>query len=207
VWIDGSLVIDAWTDHAPREDSGTAALQAGVLHDVVIEYYDSGDYAVAQLLWESASQIKQIVPTGRLYPPAPPNAPPYAVDDLSGTLTLYPVPIEVLANDLDDQGELDPTTVVATDGISGTTSVDPVTGVVTYTPDGVTTGSDAFYYSVADLDGAISTLENLLRRHPDDGTLAALLDLPDNDLWDIVSGRSDCFDGSLRGIVARLRAS
>jgi len=50
-------------------------------------------------------------------------------------------------------------------------------------------------------------LERYLRRHPDDGTLAALLDLPDNDLWDIVSGRSDCFDGSLRGIVARLRAS
>ena len=34
-----------------------------------------------------------------------------------------------------------------------------------------------------------------------------LLELPDNDLWDIVSGRSDRYDGRLRGIVARLRAS
>ena len=50
-------------------------------------------------------------------------------------------------------------------------------------------------------------LERYLRLHPDDGELAELLELPDNELWDIVSGRSDRFDGSLRGIVARLRAS
>jgi antitoxin CptB len=50
-------------------------------------------------------------------------------------------------------------------------------------------------------------LERYLRRHPGDGELAELLDLPDNELWDIVSGRSDRFDGRLRDIVARLRAS
>jgi len=49
-------------------------------------------------------------------------------------------------------------------------------------------------------------LERYLRRHPDDGELVALLGLPDNELWDIVSGRSDRYDGSLKGIVARLRA-
>jgi antitoxin CptB len=36
--------------------------------------------------------------------------------------------------------------------------------------------------------------------------LEALLDLPDNDLWDVISGRSDAFDSRLRDIVARLRA-
>ena len=49
-------------------------------------------------------------------------------------------------------------------------------------------------------------LERYLRAHPDDGELAPLLELADNDLWDIVSGRSDRYDGGLRGIVARLRA-
>ena len=34
----------------------------------------------------------------------------------------------------------------------------------------------------------------------------ALLDLPDNHLWDIVAGRSDEFDPRLTPIVARLRA-
>jgi antitoxin CptB len=33
-----------------------------------------------------------------------------------------------------------------------------------------------------------------------------LLDLEDNDLWDIVSGRSDRYDARHGGIVARLRA-
>jgi antitoxin CptB len=38
------------------------------------------------------------------------------------------------------------------------------------------------------------------------GPLEALLDLPDNDLWDVVNGRSEAFDPRLRDIVARLRA-
>jgi antitoxin CptB len=37
--------------------------------------------------------------------------------------------------------------------------------------------------------------------------LSELLDLPDNDLWDIVSGRSDGFEPKFNGIVARLRAA
>jgi antitoxin CptB len=49
-------------------------------------------------------------------------------------------------------------------------------------------------------------LERYLRQYPEDAQLEALLELPDNDLWDIVSGRSDRYDGSLRDIVARLRA-
>ena len=49
-------------------------------------------------------------------------------------------------------------------------------------------------------------LQRYLERNPQDAELCALLDLPDNDLWDIVSGRSERYDGRLRGIVARLRA-
>jgi antitoxin CptB len=49
-------------------------------------------------------------------------------------------------------------------------------------------------------------LERYLRQYPEDAELEPLLDLPDNDLWDIVSGRSDRYDGRLQGIVARLRA-
>jgi antitoxin CptB len=50
-------------------------------------------------------------------------------------------------------------------------------------------------------------LERYLQRNPEDPELAALLDLPDNDLWDIVSGRSERYDARFRDIVARLRAS
>jgi antitoxin CptB len=50
-------------------------------------------------------------------------------------------------------------------------------------------------------------LERYLRAHPADTELSELLELPDNDLWDIVSGRSDRYDGRFAAIVARLRAS
>jgi len=37
--------------------------------------------------------------------------------------------------------------------------------------------------------------------------LVALLDLPDNDLWDIIAGRSDQYDRRFEETVARLRAA
>jgi antitoxin CptB len=50
-------------------------------------------------------------------------------------------------------------------------------------------------------------LSRYVARHPDDGELTQLLDLPDNDLWDIVAGRSDNYAPHLRQVVARLRAA
>ena len=52
-------------------------------------------------------------------------------------------------------------------------------------------------------------LQDFVEQHLVDGDLKALndlLELEDNDLWDIVSGRSDRFDARHGGIVARLRA-
>ena len=37
--------------------------------------------------------------------------------------------------------------------------------------------------------------------------LSELLDLPDNDLWDIIAGRSDRYDRRFQETVARLRAA
>ena len=49
-------------------------------------------------------------------------------------------------------------------------------------------------------------LEKYLQKFPADPELSEFLDLGDNDLWDIVSGRSDRYDRKFAGIVARLRA-
>ncbi len=37
--------------------------------------------------------------------------------------------------------------------------------------------------------------------------LGELLDMPDNDLWDIVAGRSDDYASHLKEVVAQLRAA
>ena len=52
-------------------------------------------------------------------------------------------------------------------------------------------------------------LNDFIERHLQEKDLHALndlLELEDNDLWEIVSGRSDRFDARHGGIVARLRA-
>ena len=49
-------------------------------------------------------------------------------------------------------------------------------------------------------------LEKYLESNPYDAELVEFLELQDNDLWDIVSGRSDRYDARHGGIVARLRA-
>ena len=50
-------------------------------------------------------------------------------------------------------------------------------------------------------------LERYRSRNPGDADLWALLDLPDNDLWDIISGRSEAYDEGLKDVVGRLRAA
>ena len=50
-------------------------------------------------------------------------------------------------------------------------------------------------------------LSRYVARHPDDAELGELLELPDNDLWDIVAGRSDDYASHLSEVVARLRAA
>ncbi|HSH28864.1 MAG TPA: Ig-like domain-containing protein [Thiohalobacter sp.] len=81
---------------------------------------------------------------------------PVANDDSTTTLINAAVTIDVLSNDTDENDNIDPTTVVATDGSNGTTSVDPVTGEITYTPSFGITGQDTFTYTVRDAGGLIS---------------------------------------------------
>ena len=89
--------------------------------------------------------------------------PPVAGNDVAGLLNVNPsassVIIDVLANDsATAPATLAPATVVAGVATHGTTSVNPTTGAITYTlnPAFVGSGSDAFTYTVADSNGAIS---------------------------------------------------
>ncbi|MEM9301594.1 MAG: Ig-like domain-containing protein [Pseudomonadota bacterium] len=65
--------------------------------------------------------------------------------------------IEVLANDIDSDGTIDPTTVtIVTQPANGSVEVDGVTGVVTYTPGVMFAGMDSFTYTVRDNDALTS---------------------------------------------------
>ena len=50
-------------------------------------------------------------------------------------------------------------------------------------------------------------LERYLKGADIDPRLSELLDMPDNDLWDIVAGRSDDYPPHFKQVVAQLRAA
>ncbi len=87
----------------------------------------------------------------------PGNVPPLANNDAATTPEDQAVALNVLGNDSDTDGSLDPGSVtVATAPGHGTTSVNTADGVITYAPHANYYGSDSFTYTVRDDDGAIS---------------------------------------------------
>ena len=102
------------------------------------------------------------------------NDPPVAVNDSGNTSEDTPVAIDILANDRDDDGSLDSTSVIFIDEPTGSSLsadsktlivpgegeyvVDPATGVVTFTPLTNYNGTPTpVQYQVADDDGATTT--------------------------------------------------
>ncbi|MEK0316084.1 PA14 domain-containing protein [Cohnella sp. 56] len=68
LWVNGTMVIDHYGDHAASDRSGTISLTAGTKYTIKIEYYNNQPGAVMKLYWEYPGQAKQIVPQSRLYP-------------------------------------------------------------------------------------------------------------------------------------------
>jgi glucose/arabinose dehydrogenase len=79
LWINGVLIIDNWTDHAPTENTGTINLTAGQRYDVRMEFYENIGGAVAKLLWSAPGLAKEAVPQAQLFtgsaPPPPSSSP------------------------------------------------------------------------------------------------------------------------------------
>jgi len=87
----------------------------------------------------------------------PINDGPTALDDLSETDENEPVKIDILTNDSDPDGSINPRSVnIIQDPTHGTVDVDPTTGVVTYSPSNRSCESDVFTYIVEDNEGATS---------------------------------------------------
>ena len=86
---------------------------------------------------------------------APANQPPVATDDSAATLQRSAVTIDVLANDVDPDGDL-LSIISATNGANGNVTINP-DGSLTYAPKGKFTGTDWFEYRVSDgIDSAMA---------------------------------------------------
>jgi len=87
----------------------------------------------------------------------PVNDVPTASDDTAVTDEDTPVLVDLLANDMDVDGNLDPTTAVIQSGPANGTLVKNGDGLFTYTPKPNFNGADNFDYQVCDTDGACDT--------------------------------------------------
>lgn len=69
LWINGTQIFNKTTDTSDTvtEVSGTITLEAGKRYPIQLEYYESYSAASIKLLWSTASQTKEIIPTNRLY--------------------------------------------------------------------------------------------------------------------------------------------
>lgn len=85
------------------------------------------------------------------------NQPPVAMDDSDMTTAGQSTRTDVLDNDSDEDGRLEPSTVQVESGPSSGTASANNDGSVTYTPDDGFTGQDSYTYTVADDDGATSS--------------------------------------------------
>lgn len=92
--------------------------------------------------------------------PASANGTPRTVDDTASTLPGVPVGLPVLSNDVAGVGipfKIDSLTVSGTTPAQGSWTVNPVTGIITFTPAPGFVGTATANYTVTDLDGKTST--------------------------------------------------
>lgn len=85
--------------------------------------------------------------------------PPVAGTDSTVTAQDTAVTIDVAANDTDEDGNLDPTTTVATTFPGHGTTTNNGDGTITYTPESGYNGMDRFLYRICDTGGIVATSE------------------------------------------------
>jgi uncharacterized repeat protein (TIGR03806 family) len=75
LWVNGQLLVNDWADQAPTTFSGQITLAAQQRYNIVMDYYQDGGGAVAQLSWSSPSTGPMTtIPESQLYPVT--NPPP-----------------------------------------------------------------------------------------------------------------------------------
>jgi glucose/arabinose dehydrogenase len=118
LWVNGTLVVNNWTDHSQTENCGNINLTQDQYYSIKLEFYDSGWTATAILRWQTPTIAKQVVPQVQLYPngsnPAPtptstptptpttaptatPTVPPTATPTVTPTVTATVVPTTTVA--------------------------------------------------------------------------------------------------------------
>lgn len=91
------------------------------------------------------------------------NQPPVTLDDSAETPAATTLTLDILANDSDSEGALDPSSVsLMSLPAHGSVNLDEVTGRLTYAPDAGFRGEDRLTYVVRDAEGLVSPVAEVI---------------------------------------------
>ncbi len=181
LWLDGTLVLDAWSDRAPGHTAVKSKLEAGSRYAIKLEFYERTGAAAAKLMWSTASTGRQPVPEGWLHPPEAPPLPSV------GPGAAAPGRDPSLASEAGEKGD------AAADGARSTGSrTAGLPGGVT----GVTTVLELPATAAVDRLGAWDSMGSELYCENRRGALDFDLAVPENDLYriEIEGGSHSPFD-------------
>ena len=99
LWVNGQQLVNDWTGHSPKENSGTITLVAGQKYNIVMEYFDQTSGASAMLSWSAPSVAKAIIPKSQLFLPLVQAAPLAAANNkiIAETLSAVVAPNPVMS--------------------------------------------------------------------------------------------------------------
>jgi len=76
LWVNDVQIMDLWQNRrSPTEAKASIDLEGGQRYPIVMEFYDAGGVAVAQLSWESPSTPKELIPQGAYSAPLRASSP------------------------------------------------------------------------------------------------------------------------------------
>ena len=70
LFINGTKVIDGWSDHGATDFTYATNLAAGTMSDVELHFYENAGGAECRLQWSYPGQGRQAIPQSQLFPPA-----------------------------------------------------------------------------------------------------------------------------------------
>jgi Domain of unknown function (DUF4347)/Glucose / Sorbosone dehydrogenase/PA14 domain/Calx-beta domain len=130
VSVNGQQIINDFVDQAPTTTVGKITLQAGQKYDITMEYFETGQLALAQLGWFSANQGRQVIPKSQLYSTGVLSAGTIEIDPASNAITV------------NESGTKATITVLRKNGTNSTATVDYTTNDGPAGPNGAVAGSD-----------------------------------------------------------------
>jgi chitodextrinase len=66
LWVNGTQLVNSWTNHTSREDKRTITLKASQSYTIQVDYRDNTGTALVRLSWSTPSMAKAVVPTSQL---------------------------------------------------------------------------------------------------------------------------------------------